>query len=172
MIDLTGNPILTQIIGIIASALVITGFANKKDNNFKFFIMLGSLGFVCHYLMLGAYAGAAANVVNAARTGLSIKFHKSNGMMIFFIAAYLAMGFLTYEEPVDALPVFSGILATFAMFRLSGIKMRLCFFVSSTSWLIYDFIFKSIGGIITEGFVQFTNITTIYRLLRDKKKVA
>jgi hypothetical protein len=170
MIDFLTYDVWAQIVGFIASAFIITGFAHKGDSRFKMFMAMGSLTFVCHYFMLGAYAGAAVNVVSFMRTSLSIKFHKSNFMMIIFIAAYLMIGLFTYNSWVDILPIFAGISATIAMYKLSGIPMRLCFFATSASWLAYDFIFKSIGGIITEGFVQFTNIATIYRLMCDKKK--
>jgi hypothetical protein len=47
--------------------------------------------------------------------------------------------------------------------------MRLCFVLASLCWLIYGFIHHSIGGVITEIFVQTMTVTTIFRFHRDKK---
>ena len=162
--------IVAQAVGLVASSIIIFACTNKSDNRFKFFIMLGSAVFACHYFLLGAYAGAAVNVVNSLRTGLSIKFNKSNAVMTFFIVLYLSIGVFTIEQWHDALPIFSGVVTTFAMYKLSGILLRSCMLASSLSWLTYDFIFRSIGGVITEMFVQTTNLITMYRIHRDGKK--
>ena len=160
---------LAQIVGIIASALIITAFAHKSDSYYKYFVMFGALMFAAHFYLLGALAGMFVNVINCIRTGSSIKFHQSNLVLGFFIISYLAAGWFIYETPKDILPVFSGCLASFAMFKFSGIKLRLCMYINSISWITYGILVFSIGGIITETFIIITNTITIYRLLKDKK---
>ncbi len=163
------DTVFIQVVGIIASALVITAFSHRCDKRLKIIMLTGAMLFSCHFYFLGAYAAMVVNFINSFRIGLSIKFHNSNVVMACFILIYLAVGLLVYERPVDVLPIFSGCLGTFSMYKLSGIRLRLFLLVGSGPWLIYNTIFQSIGGIITELFIQATNTVTIFRLLKDKK---
>lgn len=170
MIDLFSYGFVAQAVGILASALIIYAFTHKSDKRLKIFLMLSNILFASHFFLLGAYAGMAINALNCLRVGLSIKFHNSNKIMLGFISAYLGAGFLVYQNPQDVLPIFSACLGTFAMYKLSGIQMRLCLSVSGMSWLIHDIIYGSIGGVITESVLLVTNVITVFRLYRDKKK--
>jgi hypothetical protein len=160
---------LAQIIGIIASAFIISAFLNKGDNHYKLLIMVGASLFALHFYMIGAMAGMVANIINAIRAGGSIYYHRSTPVLLFFLASYIAMGVVIYDSPVDLLPVFSGCVSTFAMFRLSGIQMRVCMYLSSLSWIAYGILVMSIGGIMTDSFILIANSITIYRLFKDKK---
>ena len=162
--------IIAQLIGIVASAVVIFSFSQKHDNHLKIYIMIGNLIFAVHFLMLGAFAGVFVNFLNTCRSGFSIKFHKSTKMMFFFWGIYILVAIAVYEKPVDLLPFFSSILGTYSMFKLSGIKLRLLGMLGSSSWLVYGIVFHSVGGIITELSVMVLNSLTILRLMSDKKK--
>ena len=67
------SDILAQILGLIASALVICAFLNKNDRSFKIIIMFGTSLFALHFFLLGAYAGAVVAVLNTIRTFFSMK---------------------------------------------------------------------------------------------------
>lgn len=170
MTDFSTYDLLAQAVGLIASGFIIFGFSQKADDRLKIFMFIGALTFSFHFFLIGAYAGCAINIVSACRTALSFKFNKSTPVMCFFLILYVIFGYVTYEAPSDIFPVFSSMLSTFAMYKLSGIKMRVCLIFSSLSWLTYATIHTSIGGMITETFVQFTTWATIYRITRDKKK--
>ena len=90
-------------------------------------------------------------------------------LMILYIRL-IKEPFLTYKYIYDLLPIIAGVLGTFAMFKLSGIKMRLLGIVSSGAWLTYGIIFHSIGSIITNTSVITLNIFTILRLKGDNNK--
>jgi len=134
---------LAQFIGIIASATVICAFNFKNDVRLKLVMMMGSFLFAVHFFMLGAFAGAIVNLVNVLRGGLSIKFHKSKKMMMFFISIYLTLAFITFDEIINLLPFVTGILGCFSLYLLSGIPLRLVILVSSSIWLTYGIIFMS-----------------------------
>lgn len=162
--------IIAQAIGLLATAFVVGSFAHKRDNHLKIWVAVGNVIFALHFFMLGAYAGMLINIINIFRATFSIKFHKSTKMMIFFWSIYIMTGVYIYEKPVDTLPVLASLLGTFSMFKLSGIKFRLFTMLGSSSWLIYATVFQSIGGMITETFLMVLNSSTIYRLIKDKKK--
>ena len=164
------SDILTQGLGILASGFIIFAFTNKSDDRFKIFVMIGSLIFAAHFYLLGAYAGVVVNLINAARSGFSIKYHRSNAALAVFLSIYAIMGIIICKQPVDALPFIAGSMSAVAMYKLSGIKFRLCLSVVSGCWLAYGIIFQSVGVVMTELFVQVTNASTIYRLVRDERK--
>ncbi len=170
MSDFLNYDFITQAIGILASGFVVFSFSQKRDNHLKGYLILGNILFVIHFALLGAFAGMLVATANGFRNGFSIKLHKSTKTMLLFWAIYIAIGFAIYENIYDLLPVCSGLLGTFAMFKLSGIKMRLMGMIGSSAWLIYGIIFHSIGGIITESSVITLNLITIFRLTRDKQK--
>ncbi len=162
--------VIAQGVGLIASALVIFAFSRKSDKLFKVFVMCGALVFSFHYILLGAYAGAAVAILNAVRTFFVIKFEQSRKVLFSFLFLYLVAGFIVYDKPSDLLPILSGSLSTIALCTLSGIKMRLMAFGIEILWLSYSIVIKSIGGLITNLFVLSTNAITIYRLTLDNKK--
>ncbi len=169
MIDLSAYNVWTQIVGLIGAFFMVFAFANKGDDRFKTFLTIGVFTFGCHYFLLGAYTGLAISLISTVRTHLSKKFYKSNNMMFFFIVIYIIATLITYQKAADILPLIAGISSTIALYKLSGIPMRLCMIITSLSWIAYDFIYQSIGGLLTEFFMQTTNLITIIRLMRDKK---
>jgi hypothetical protein len=161
-----------QGLGLLACGLIVSSYFFKSDKTFKCFLMAGNLVFASHFFMLGAIAGVAINIINFARIGLSIKCHNSISIMAVFMGIYVLAGTIIYQQPYDVLPVIAGIISTFAMFKLSGIKMRCCMYLVSLSWISYGIIFKSIGIIITEIFNQTVNTVTIFRLSKAPRHEA
>lgn len=162
--------VIAQAIGLLASAVVVGSFAHKRDNHLKIWVAVGNIIFALHFFMLGAYTGMLINIINVFRATFSIKFHKSNKMMCFFMISYLIAGVTIFTSYIDLFPVFSSLLGTYSMFKLSGIKMRLMSLLASSSWLVYATVYQSIGGMITEVSNIILNSSTIFRLRRDNKK--
>jgi len=160
--------IITQSIGILASALVICSLLQKSDNNFKIWIALGATIFAVHFALLGAYAGAVVAILNATRTLLSMKFHNANKLLYFFLTLYVIVGIFICDTVIDMLPLFAGALSTIALFKLSGLKMRIAFIITEVGWLTYGIFVQSIGSIINNSFALCANMLTIYRMRKDK----
>ena len=160
-----------QVLGYIASFVLLSGYAIKSDKKTKIILVFSSLFFAWHFFMLAAYAGAFVGLLNALRIVSSIKFYKSTKLMLGFIIAYLAIAIVVFNDVYDLLPIFSAVLGTYAMFKASGIKMRFFGLMGSCSWLIYAIIFGSIGGIITETSLIIIILLTMYRLHCDQKEV-
>ena len=172
MINILSYDWITQAIGIIASGFIILSFGQKRDLRLKYFLMTGNVLFAIHFGMMGAYAGLAVNILNFLRVWMSIKFHKSTRMMLLFMCLSIATGFAVYQNYYDILPIISSVMGSYSLFKLSGIPLRIFGIIGSINWLTYSFIIKSIGGIMTDTVALVINFSTIYRLKRDKKKVA
>ena len=161
--------VITQAIGLIASALVILSFTQKSDKRFKIFIAVGACVFTLHFILLGAYAGAVVGAINASRTITSMRYHNSNKILVVFVLLYAFSAIYFFNDLVDLLPILSGAVSTVALFKLSGVKLRVAYLFTESGWLLYSIIIKSLGGLITNIFVLSTNVLTIYRLLKEKK---
>lgn len=163
--------VFVQGLGLVASVLGISSFFFKSDEYFRLLILSAESVFLVHFLLLGAYAGAAVAGINATRTFLSMKGFKSNKVLIFFLVIYVIAAILIYESVIDLLPMLSGAVATIGLFKFSGIKLRTAFLFSEFAWLVYGLIVKSVGGVIASIFALGANLQMIYRLCRDKKEV-
>jgi len=158
------SDIVTQAIGLIGSVFIICACLCKSDSKLKALLAIGALIFVVHFLLLGAYGGAAIKFVNACRNGLSIWFSNSNFIFYGLSISYIILGYIAYKEPQDILPIFSGLIGTYSVFKLSGIKMRCIISIGTICWLIHNIIYFSIGGIIMELFVLVSLLKTSWAI--------
>ncbi|EEX36124.1 hypothetical protein VIB_002438 [Vibrio metschnikovii CIP 69.14] len=62
-------------------------------------------------------------------------------------------------------------IGTFAIFMLRGVSMRIAFLIGACCWLTNNILIGSIGGTLLELTVIMVNSVTIYRLLRDQKRI-
>lgn len=161
---------IAQLIGLLASAIIIFAFGHKQDKYFLSIAGIGCFIFTVHFFMLEAYAGAAVNAINGLCAYGSIFFHRSKFMMAFFFLLYGICGVFTIKVWVDALPIVSGFIGVYTVFQLKGLSLRLIMLGTSLMWMIYNIIFMSYGGIITELFVMSSNCLTIFRIWKDEKK--
>jgi len=161
--------VFVQAIGLVASVFGILSFFQKSDKFFRVYLLVAASTFFIHFLLLGAFSGAAVAGINATRTVLSMKFHRSDKILIFALFLYVLAIIFTYEDPSDLLPIFSGAVATIGLFKFSGIKLRMAFLFTETAWITYALVVKSVGGIIASSFALSANLYTIYKLVRDNK---
>ncbi|MEM8833332.1 MAG: YgjV family protein [Pseudomonadota bacterium] len=66
-----------QILGYIASFIILAGYAIKSDKKTKLILIFSSSLFALHFYLLGAFIAMAICLVNAARNGTSIIYHGS-----------------------------------------------------------------------------------------------
>ena len=160
----------TQLIGIVASCFVIAAYCVKSDVKTKRITMGGSLLFAVHFAMMGAFTAMGVTIVNVLRVWLSIRYHGVVWLCGVFIAIYLLIGIITFQETIDVLPILAPILGCVAMYCFSGIKFRAICLVATSSWLIYGFLIGAVGTVLTQIVVTSVNLMTISRLIRDGKK--
>lgn len=169
MSEFLDNGLFIQGVGLLASFFMVLAYVYKSDVKFKVFLTIGTLFLGIHFYFLGALSGMAISLINSARIGTSIKFHQSNLIMILFILAYIFSGLYFFENAIDFLPIISGIIGALAMYKLSGIKLRITMSFVSIGWLVHNVLSHSLGGIVTEIFISSVNIITITRLFLAKK---
>lgn len=162
--------IIAQIAGIFGMAFISTSYLHKKHRRIVLSYMAGASFFFINFLLLGIAAGKV--LIGAILNFIGIfhafvfanrkKFHADNPIWIgVFVTTYLISYTLVFTlfgtspSPrnfiVEALPVIGMTSNTFAFFSGDAKKTRRLAYITSPSWLIYDAISHSIGGVITES---------------------
>ncbi len=167
--------LIAQLIGILASILLIVSFQIK--NNFYMFAAqcAANLLFGINYFMLGSYTGAAIMILGTVNMILlMVTRGKQKIWMYFMLVAYVAMTWYTCIGIKDTLFLVFSILVgvaqfanTMAMWSYKGMLIRKVRITSSPFWLIYNILSKSTGAIIAE---IFTAVSIATYLIRNKGK--
>lgn len=155
--------ILAQTIGGIAFLIGVFAFLQKEDLRFRYFMVAFCFVMAIHFAMMGAIVGAIGVTVNGVRAFVSIK-TRSKYAMWFFIALLIAMTLPKVTSPIELLPVIGSAVGTWALFYLTGIKMRSVILFNSCCWFTHNLWLGSIGGSLVEGTFIITNLMTIYRM--------
>ncbi|WP_111978686.1 YgjV family protein [Algibacillus agarilyticus] len=157
------NPV-AQFFGVLSFIIAIICYLQKNDLYFKYAMLTLNVVHTLHYFLLDAIASALCTAIAIVRTYTSIK-TSSVYVAYFFIALVVFINAVWgIEQWFDWLSVLGSCLGTYAMFCLTGIKMRLGFLLGSFCWLINNIMVFSIGGIALETLAIIVNLKTIYGL--------
>lgn len=157
---------IAQTIGFIAFCLGVFSFVQKQDNYLRILMLAQAYTLCLHFVLMGAFTGAIAAFITGTRNGLSV-FTWAKKLSPVFYAAILMFGWLTYQSPVDILPVFAGLMGTTAFFFLSHIPMRLTLVCASSLWLVHNIVIGSIGPSLMEAGMIVAGLYRITRMKRD-----
>jgi len=169
---------IAQAIGIAAMCFNILCFQAKEKKKLAAVQTVGTTLFFTHYLLLGAYSGAASNIISATQDLMIVTMKKPRKWpMYIFIGFTLTIYVLNFavfgvefnigNVLLNLLPTISSVLFTIAFFTGDGNMVRKCVYICSPCWLLYNIFNGSIGGIICECFVI---ISTTIALIRFRGK--
>ncbi len=167
--------VFVQAIGFIGIALNIWAVQYNKHWQVILLKTLGSLMFVIQYLLLGAFTGAAMDVIGIIRNVtfiLLVRKGKSTtvGIVIFSIVT-VALGVLSWEGYISILAIFAKTVTTVAYGIKNARVIRMCNIPSSSCWLVYNFISFSLAGVFNEIFVLSSIAVAEFRYIRKNKKL-
>jgi hypothetical protein len=162
--------ITAQLIGFAAMACGIISFQSKRRVSILTFQTVSNILWVIHYLMLGAVSAVVANAIGIVRNLVYMqrgkrKFADSIFVPIFFVAAFLLSGIITYETPFSLLPMLAMAVATVAFFVTNENLIRWMSLGIAVPWLTFGVYAGSVASVISDG----TNlISIIISLIRYK----
>ena len=152
-------------IGILAS---IISFQCKKHNKILLFRTLNESFFALQYFLLGAYTGMTMNLIGCVRNIIFSKQvekgKKTVASSIVFCILFFVLGLFTWQGPKSILIIIAKILSTIAYGNKNTTVVRAIIFVTSTSWLVYNYSVFSIAGVICEAFTLVSLIIGVIRL--------
>lgn len=166
---------VSQVIGFGGAAMNCLSFQQSKRKRIIAVQIIAAVLFIIHYILLGAYSGAALNFISLLRSFVFInndkKWAKSPVWLAVFIVISAIAGIVTWVDWYSFLPSTAMILTTVSYWLKNETKIRLVTFPSSPCWLIYNIITHSIAGIVTECVVMASLIIAIvrYDVLKKEK---
>ncbi len=157
-----------QIIGGIAFVCGVFAFLQKDDLKFRYGMVTFCFIMALHFFMMDAMVAAIGVTINGIRAFVSIK-TQSRWVMWVFISLLIVMTVPQLNTPIEALTIIGSAAGTWALFSLSGIKVRSVILFNSCCWFTHNLWLGSVGGILVEGTFIIANLVTIYRMYRSQE---
>ena len=127
-----------------------------------------------HYFLIGAWSGAALNILAMARETVFFnkdkKWASSRFWMYLFAALTLLSGILTWEGPSSLLPAVGSVCAVISFWCTRPIHIRLLAIPAQGLWTIYNIIHRSLTGGISSGLQLVSVLLGLARDLRERRR--
>lgn len=160
--------IVIQLIGALGIIASIISFQCKKHNSILFFRTLNESLFAIQYFLLGAFTGMAMNLVGCVRNVIFTKqvsnSKKTTVSTIVFSVLFLIFGLFTWQGVKSILIIIAKVLSTLAYGNKNTTIVRAIIFITSSSWLVYNYFVSSYAGMLCEIFTLVSLIIGIIRL--------
>lgn len=167
---------ITALLGYVAFLVGIIAFQSNKQKHIVLLKAFTDICFGVQYILLGAYTGAATDLVGCIRNLIFAKEFKRKStqyiITAFFIAIMIAIGIVTWDGYLTLLAI-AGKLCTTISFSIKNTKyLRLFTIPSGLMWIIYNAVTGSVGGVLYEAMVIVSIIIAAYRYDRKPKSGA
>lgn len=158
-----------QFVSLIALALCILAFASKRDERLLALLIFANVAFAVHFVLFESWVAASITALIVLRIILVRRFKGNWWVMSLMLAASMVAAMLTWQRPLDVLPLTAAVLGTVGMFILYGIPMRLFLAGAALAWTLNNLMIGSIGGTLAEAIILVTNLNTVGRMARDRR---
>jgi hypothetical protein len=157
-----------QCVGYVAFVLGVTAFLQRHDRRLKWFSGCQTLAYALHFFLLGNPAAASSSLLSSMRSFIAIRY-RSMWLVVVIITLNVAIGAAVVRTPFGWLPVIGACIGTYSVLRLQGLTMRMMLFVGTILWLTNNILSGSIGGTGLEAFIGVANLSTMARMLRERR---
>ncbi|HZJ75875.1 MAG TPA: YgjV family protein [Clostridia bacterium] len=177
-IDGTALGVIAQIIGFIGAFTYFLVFQMKKRSSILAINILAGMIFVVHFTMIGAYTGAAMNVVCALRCTIYYfsdrKWAKSKAWLAVFIGVSVVLGVLTWGDIYSIFPLMAMVITSISFWLKKESHIRLLTLPTQPGWMIYNIHNNSISGLLTDIVIFSSILIAIirYDIIKRKKPEA
>ncbi len=170
---------IAQVFGLLALAATVSSFHFKKYRQIVTVQMISSVLFTVHFLLLygvgrtDAVTAGTLNALSLFRNGLLLLTEKKRTgkqtalIAVFFSAAVVVFGILTWSSWVSALFIIAMVLVTVSMSVRNPNTLRLLMMTVAPFSLTYDILIGSIGGSVNEA-ISF--LSALIAFLRNRKR--
>lgn len=159
---------IIQGIGVLGITASVISFQCKKHGAILTFRTLNELLFAVQYLLLGAYTGAAMNLIGCVRntvfTQMVKRGKKTTGMCAVFSVLFLVFTAATWAGPKSILIGVAKVLSTVAYGNENPKIVRRLIFLTSSGWLVYNAVVGSYAGVLCEAFTIVSILVAIIRI--------
>ncbi|MGB8601790.1 MAG: YgjV family protein [Rhizomicrobium sp.] len=159
-----------QLFGYVAFVLGVASFLQKSDKRLIIFNASECVVYTVHFFLLGNLTASGSALVSAIRSLISLRW-RAPIMAAIFILFNLTVGYCAARHWTGWFPVVGSCVATFGLFFMRGVGLRLMFLTSTAFWIANNILSGSIGGTALEFTIFATNSTNITRMLLRERRV-
>ena len=171
------NPLIPQAIGILAVALFLISYQQKKRQSIILFNSASRALYVLQYLLLGAFEGAVLDILGMLSAILAGKkhtpfFRRHEIWIVILLDALMVLVSILLYKNIFSLVVLVGILLhSTALWINNEKRIRITSILGSPFWLTYNLAShafgSAIGDVLTMGSILIAMIK--YKDFRKKK---
>ena len=144
-----------QILGIIGICLSFFIYIVRRRSSILLCKFTSDVIWEAHYLLIGAYSGAALNILAMARQTVfynkAKKWASSRFWLFLFVTLTMLSGFFTWEGPSSLLPSVGSVCAVISFWCTRPIHIRLLAVPAQALWTVYNILHHSLTGGISSG---------------------
>ncbi len=149
--------IISQIIGLIAVAIFLLSYQQKKRKNIIILNTISRCLYILQYILLGAFSGAVLDILGAFSSVIAgkkhtefIKKHTTTLLIIVNITIVISGGIIALinRNPLDLLPIVGVLLHTSAFWINNEKNIRRVSLLGSPFWFVYNFLSEAYGSAI------------------------
>lgn len=163
--------IAAQLVGLVALGFIMIAFASRQDDRLLVYLIFANIAFAAHFALFGQWTAAGISLLVIVRILLARRFKERWSVMLCVLAVNVVVALATAGQAADLWPLAAGVFGTIGMFMLHGIPMRILLAAAAVAWLINNLLIGSVGGIIAELIALGTNLLTMWRIQRAKRRL-
>ena len=158
-----------QIVGLLAVSAFLLSYQQKRRKNIIFLNAVSRVLYIIQYIMLGAFEGAALDVLgtvsSVAAQNKDKEFIKGHvkAVVILFDLIIFGVGLFLYENFFSLFPIIGVILHTSAFWISDEKIIRRVSFLGSPFWLVYNLASCAYGSAIGDALTMVSIGIAIYR---------
>src|SRR3989344_1157969 len=162
------NGFFIQLLGFIAFLFIEISVQKDKRSFTLISQLIAGVFFTAHFILLGAWTGAAMNIIAIFRAYIfnlteSKNYLNNKIVMYLFIILFWIGGLLTWEGYISIFPSISLTLECFALWSKKTRIIRWLLIYSTPFLMTYHKIVGSYAGIATESFMGISILIAIIR---------
>jgi hypothetical protein len=158
--------IAAQIIGFAAVCISISIFQSNKRSTMLKLVAAAAVLYAVQFCLLGAFTGAAMNIIGAARSYTFYKIRPSKRhqwILIVFIGLAIIGAIVTWQGVLSLLPTLGSICGGIAIWHKKPKQIRRWSLVASPLWFIYNAYSGSYAGMAIDVIMLSSNLLGEYR---------
>lgn len=170
------HPLIPQAVGVLAVTLFLLSYQLKKRKHIIIVNTVSRCLYILQYILLGAFAGAAVDVLGALACVVASKkdapFIKKHLTLVIIItdALIVTAGLLLCKEPLDLLPIIGVLLHTGAFWLTDERIIRRVSLLGSPFWFVYNFYSRAYGSALGDVLTMVSIIIAMIKFRKHKKE--
>lgn len=158
------TPNLVDMTGLAALSLNVAGLVRTSDRSLRHSTGWASALWAANNLLMGAHSAAALSVLSVGRqvsaSSAQGGTHRSKlHLCLSFLTVTVVIGFFTWNGMATLFSVAGSMLATYAMFFMRGVRLRLAMIGVATLWMYnawaYDSWWQMFGNTLNAAAAAF-----------------